>query len=113
MDRKNLWHLLYWIGALLAVLGIQTWLATSQVQLVGFDQFEQALRDDRLQQVVVTDTHLSGQLKTPEQGKRELVTVRIEPELLRQLEGVCYDSDSLTLWLTSEHLPTPLLRVKR
>lgn len=39
--------------------------------------------------------------------------VRIEPELLRQLEGVCYDSDSLTLWLTSEHLPTPLLRVKR
>lgn len=39
--------------------------------------------------------------------------VRIEPELLRQVEGVCYDSDSLTLWLTSEHLPTPLLRVKR
>lgn len=87
MDRKNLWHLLYWIGALLAVLGIQTWLATSQVQLVGFDQFEQALRDDRLQQVVVTDTHLSGQLKTPEQGTRELVTVRIEPELARWLDG--------------------------
>ena len=87
MDRKNLWHLLYWIGAVLAVLGIQTWLATSQVQLVGFDQFEQALRDDRLQQVMVTDTHLSGQLKTPEQGKRELVTVRIEPELARWLDG--------------------------
>ncbi len=39
--------------------------------------------------------------------------VRIEPELLRQLEGVCYDTDSLTLWLTSEHLPAPLLRVSR
>ena len=39
--------------------------------------------------------------------------VRIEPELLRQVEAVCYDSDSLTLWLTSEHLPTPLLRVTR
>jgi len=38
---------------------------------------------------------------------------RLEPPLLRQLESVCYDSDSLTLWLTSEHLPTPLLRVKR
>jgi hypothetical protein len=36
--------------------------------------------------------------------------VRIEPELLRQNEGVCYDADSLTLWLTSEHLPTPLLQ---
>ncbi|MCF7786326.1 MAG: hypothetical protein K9N47_09395 [Prosthecobacter sp.] len=39
--------------------------------------------------------------------------VRIEPELLRQAEGVCYDSDSRTLWIISEHLPTPLLRVTR
>lgn len=39
--------------------------------------------------------------------------VRIEPELLRQMEGVCYDSDSRTIWVTSEHLPTPLLRVTR
>jgi len=39
--------------------------------------------------------------------------VRIEPALLLQVEGVCYDSDSRTLWLTSEHLPTPLLKVTR
>lgn len=39
--------------------------------------------------------------------------VRIEPELLRQVEGVCYDTDSLTLWMISEHLPTPLQRVTR
>jgi hypothetical protein len=39
--------------------------------------------------------------------------VRIEPSLLRQLEGVCYDSDSRTLWVISEHLPTPLLQVRR
>ncbi|WP_395736092.1 hypothetical protein [Prosthecobacter sp.] len=39
--------------------------------------------------------------------------VRIEPDLLRQMEGVCYDSDSRTLWMTSEHLPTPLLKVTR
>jgi len=39
--------------------------------------------------------------------------VRIEPELLRQMEGVCYDSDSRTLWITSEHLPTPLVRITR
>ncbi|WP_395747755.1 hypothetical protein [Prosthecobacter sp.] len=39
--------------------------------------------------------------------------VRIEPDLLRQMEGVCYDSDSRTLWMTSEHLPAPLLKVTR
>ena len=38
---------------------------------------------------------------------------RLVPELLRQLESVCYDADGKTLWLTSEHLPTPLIRVTR
>lgn len=51
------------------------------------------------------DQPLADALKQPPE--------RIEPELLRQLEGVCYDGDNLTLWLTSEHLPAPLLRVKR
>ncbi|MFO1440134.1 MAG: hypothetical protein U1F81_17560 [Verrucomicrobiaceae bacterium] len=39
--------------------------------------------------------------------------VRMVPDLLRQLEAVTYDADGRTLWLTSEHLPTPLVRVKR
>lgn len=87
MDRKTLWHLLYWIGALLILLGLQTWLAAGQVQLVGFDQFEQALRDGRVQEVVVTDTHLSGRLKSPEQGKSELVAVRVDPQLAAWLDA--------------------------
>ncbi len=87
MDRKKLWHLLYWIAALLMVLGLQTWLAAGQTQLVGYDEFAQALRDGRLQDVLVTETHLSGHLKTPEEGKRELVTVRVEPELAAWLDG--------------------------
>ncbi len=87
MERKNLWHWLYWIAALLTVLGLQTWLAAGQTQLVGYDEFAQALRDGRLQDVRVTETHLSGPLKTPEAGKRELVTVRVEPELAAWLDG--------------------------
>ena len=55
--------------------------------------------------VLPADKPLATALKQP--------PVRIEPELLRQLEGVCYDGDSRTLWMTSEHLPTPLLQVKR
>jgi hypothetical protein len=39
--------------------------------------------------------------------------VRIEPRLYPQVEGVCYDADGVTLWFTSERLPTPLVRVKR
>lgn len=39
--------------------------------------------------------------------------VRIEPDLQRQMEGVCYDRDGVTFWVTSEHLPAPLIRVRR
>ncbi|MEZ5385170.1 MAG: hypothetical protein R3F13_06615 [Prosthecobacter sp.] len=39
--------------------------------------------------------------------------VRIEPDLLPQLEGACYDADGRAIWLTSERLPTPLVRVTR
>ncbi len=38
---------------------------------------------------------------------------RLVPDLLRQLEAVCYDADNKTLWITSEHLPTPLVKVSR
>ncbi len=87
MDRKTLWHLLYWMAALLLLLSLQNWLGGGQTQLVPYSEFEQALQDGRLQEVVVTDTHLSGHLKTPEQGKTELVAVRVEPELAAWLDA--------------------------
>ena len=86
MDRKTLWHALYWIAALLLLLSLQNWLAGGQTQLVAYSEFEQALQDDKLQEVVVNDTHLSGRLKTPEQGKTEWVTVRVEPQLAAWLD---------------------------
>ena len=38
---------------------------------------------------------------------------RMVPDLLRQLEGACYDADNRSFWLTSEHLPTPLVKLTR
>jgi cell division protease FtsH len=87
MDRKQFWHLVYWIAALLGMWMLQTLLAGGQSQLVPYSQFEQALQEGRLQEVVVSDTHLSGRLKAPEQGKIELVAVRVEPELAAWLDA--------------------------
>mgnify|MGYP001171472605 CR=1 FL=1 len=39
--------------------------------------------------------------------------LRIEPLLVGQMEGVCYDADCKTLWFTSERLPAPLVKVTR
>lgn len=53
MDRKTLWHVLYWMAAMLLVLTLQNWLGSGQTQLVPYSAFEQALQDGRLQEVVV------------------------------------------------------------
>ncbi len=37
----------------------------------------------------------------------------IKPPLTSQMESLCYDADGETLWFTSEHLPTPLYRIRR
>lgn len=58
--------------------------------------YEWTLADDR---------PLAESLKRP--------PLRIEPDLVPQMEGVCYDADSRTIWFTSERLPTPLMRVRR
>jgi len=58
--------------------------------------YEWTLADDR---------PLAESLKQP--------PLRIEPDLVPQMEGVCYDADSRTIWFTSERLPTPLMRVRR
>jgi hypothetical protein len=71
---------------------------------------------DGTRMVVATYSSLYEWKLSPEQPLADALKqppARIEPELLRQIEGVCYDGDNLTLWLTSEHLPAPLLRVKR
>lgn len=39
--------------------------------------------------------------------------VRIDPGLVGQLEGACYDRDGRTIWFTSERLPAPLMKVTR
>jgi hypothetical protein len=54
---------------------------------------------------------LPGGKPTPEALAAQ--PLRMVPDLLRQLEAVTYDADGRTLWLTSEHLPTPLVRVSR
>lgn len=87
MERRHWLQLLYWFGAMLLISLWQVWRDAPQVQWVGYDQFEHALREGRFQEVVVSDAYLSGRLKTPELGKKEWVTVRVEPELAAWLKG--------------------------
>lgn len=66
--------------------------------------------------VIATYSYLHEWKLKPERPLAESLNkpaLIIEPPLTRQMEGVCYDADSSTLWFTSEQLPAPLYRLRR
>ncbi|MHB1075813.1 ATP-dependent zinc metalloprotease FtsH [Thiobacillus sp.] len=94
MEQKTQWNLAYWLIALLLLLTLQDWWQTARtVEPVPYSAFEQALKDGRVAEVLVSDTTLTGKLKTPDvRGKTVIVATRVEPDLAARLSqyGVPY-----------------------
>ncbi|HMM86127.1 MAG: ATP-dependent zinc metalloprotease FtsH [Gammaproteobacteria bacterium] len=86
-DTKAQWHVGYWLLALLALLSLQNlWQAQTAVEAVPYSQFEQALAEGRVAEVVVGETTITGRLKTPDPGgKTTIVANRVEPDLAERL----------------------------
>ena len=86
MDKKahiNTWYL---VVAFLVMLLIQWWVAGSQVQLVPYSEFQTLLREGKIEQVQVAEHTISAELKQPlPDGRKRIETVRVEPELARDL----------------------------
>ena len=88
MNRKSGWAVLYGVLLVALMLALQSyWLASRQTETVLYNQFEQALSEGRIQEVIVTDQGLIGRLKVPEGPKTQLATVRVEPDLAAWLQG--------------------------
>lgn len=87
MDRKHTWNIGYWFVALLVLSLLQDlWRGYHDIEPVPYSAFEQALADGRIAEVTVTDTTLTGRLKTPADGGRTLLVAnRVEPALAERL----------------------------
>jgi len=87
MEQKTQWNLAYWLIALLLLLTLQDWWQTARtVEPVPYSAFEAALKEGRVAEVLVSDTTLTGKLKTPDaQGKTVIVATRVEPDLAERL----------------------------
>ena len=86
-DTRTQWHVGYWILALIALLAVQNlWRAERTVEAVSYSEFEQALADGRVSEVVVGDTAVKGKLKSQGPGGEAwIVANRVEPDLAEQL----------------------------
>jgi cell division protease FtsH len=85
--RTTSWNVGYWLLAMLALLWIQSaWQTARTVEPVPYSQFEQALAEGRVAEVVVGETTVTGKLKTPDPGgKTVIVANRVEPALAERL----------------------------
>lgn len=83
MEKKNQWNTGYWIVALLLLLSLQSyWQTAKTVEPVPYSEFEKALDEGRVAEVLVSDRTVTGRLKSPDsQGKTTIVATRVEPDL--------------------------------
>ncbi len=80
MQKNNQLNAGYWILALLLLLGLQSyWQASKSIESVQYSEFEKALADGRVAEVLVSDQMLTGRLKTPDaKGKKNIVATRVD-----------------------------------
>ena len=81
------WNVAYWLLALALLIGLQSWWQARQmIEAVPYSQFEQALAEGRVSEVLLTDTTITGKLKVPDaQGKVVLLANRVDPVLAERL----------------------------
>jgi cell division protease FtsH len=87
MEQKTQWNLIYWIVAVTLLFMLQNWWQTARtVEPVPYSEFEQALREGRVEEVYITDKLITGKLRTPDaRGKTVIVANRVEPDLAARL----------------------------
>ena len=87
MENKTQWNLAYWLLALLVLLTLQDWWQTTRsVEAVPYSEFERALAEGRVAEVLVSDKTITGKLKSPDaKGKTVIVATRVEPDLAARL----------------------------
>ncbi len=88
MKEKAGFHVSYWMFAVLAFVGIQFLLSLQQdVATLPYSQFEQYLRDGRIDELAIGERRIEGTLKEPlPGGQRRFVSTRVEPQLAEHLQ---------------------------
>ena len=114
-QAKPRFRFLYLMAAVLAVSFIfQAWQTYETVAPIPYSEFEKLLAEGKIQEVVITDDALRGELSEPIDGKTRFVTNRVDPDLAKDLQsrGVKYSKETqntIVQSLVSWVLPLALL----
>ncbi|RMG91966.1 MAG: ATP-dependent metallopeptidase FtsH/Yme1/Tma family protein [Zetaproteobacteria bacterium] len=94
MNKQTQINFGYLLLAMIAIFFIQQWLLSSmtETQTVPFSQFEQYLKEGKIDEVVITEDYITGKLKESEDRLKVIVAARVDPSLIDFLDqyGVTY-----------------------
>jgi cell division protease FtsH len=95
---SNKWrtHLWYILAALVVLMLFQSWyISNQQIDRMDYSEFRQLLEEGRVESVQVSENHIVGELKQPQEagGPTRFETTRVPPDIAEELEqyGVTYD----------------------
>ncbi len=104
MNKHTQFHIGYWLIALFGILVLQYFYVMNQrIEAVPYSQFQQLLKDGKVEKVAVSDRFIQGTLKEPlANGKKQFVTTRIDADLARELQkaGVTYSGQVESTFFT-------------
>ena len=88
MKDRAQFHFNYWMIAILVFLGLQYLLSAQQeVATIPYSEFEQHLKEGRIDELAITERRIEGRLKEPlAGGQRRFITNRVEPQLAEHLQ---------------------------
>jgi cell division protease FtsH len=86
MDKKTQFNVWYIIAAIAGLFLLQALFAQiTDVQVLPYSKFKQLAKEQRVENLVVTEHHIRGTMKD-ESGPREFVTDRVDPAIATELE---------------------------
>ena len=87
MNKQTQISVWYFLAALLAVLWLrEIWVESRQVEPLPYSEFQRLLRDGQIKEITISDRLIQGTLATPVEGRSRFVTIRVDPELARDLD---------------------------
>jgi len=103
MDKKTQINFWYMVAAVMAMIAMQTWLASQSVRTVPYSEFQSLLKDGRLSEVTVSENHIRATVKERRPDEPPTVeTRRVDPEVAHELEqhGVTVTGATEITWMT-------------
>jgi cell division protease FtsH len=103
MDKKNTFHLGYFIIAFVLITLFQAWLAYKDVAQPSYSELQRLVHDGKVKSVTITETMIEGVFKEPQDGRPQFIVRRVDPSAAAEFEkaGVEITGASDSNWLTS------------